>query len=203
VKTGSLAENNPVGQVYFSFRQYVPRSVHLVMKSERDDPSLIAAVRRTVQQIDAEMPLYDVKTMPERLADSLRTQRAAMALCLIFAGLALLLAAIGIYGVLAYSVSQRTREFGIRAALGAGGREVIRLVVGQGLRMAGIGLAVGAAGAFALTRMMSAFLYGVRSTDPGVFLAVTLVLGAVASIASLIPSLRAAHIPPAVALRYE
>jgi predicted permease len=203
VKTGNLAENNPVGQLYFSYKQYVPRSVHLVLRTDRDNPQLIAAIRRTLHQADPELPLYDVKTMPERLAASLTNQRAAMGLCLIFAGLAVLLAAIGIYGVLAYSVSQRTREFGIRVALGAGGRELVGMVVGQGLRMAAVGLAAGAAGAFALTRMMSALLFDVRPSDPAVFLAVAVVLGAVASVASLIPSARAARIPAAVALRYE
>ena len=203
VKTGNLAENNPVGQIYFSYRQYVPRNVHLTLRTERDNPQLIAAIRRTLHQADPEMPLFDVKTMPERLAGSLTNQRAAMGLCLIFAGLAVLLAAIGIYGVLAYSVSQRTREFGIRVALGAGGRELVGMVVGQGLRMAALGLAAGAAGALALTRMMSALLFGVRPSDPAVFLAVAAVLGAVASVASLIPSARAARIPAAVALRYE
>ncbi len=203
VKTGNLAENNPVGQIYFSYKQYVPRGVHLVLRTGRDNPQLIAAIRRTLHQADPELPLFDVKSMPERLAASLTNQRAAMGLCLIFAGLAVLLAAIGIYGVLAYSVSQRTREFGIRVALGAGGREVVGMVVGQGLRMAGLGLAAGAAGAFALTRMMSALLFDVRPSDPAVFVAVAAVLGAVAAVASLIPSARAARIPAAVALRYE
>ncbi len=203
VKTGDLAENDPVGQIYFSYKQYVPRSAHLVLRTERDNPQLIAAIRRTLHEADPELPLFDVKTMPERLAASLTNQRAAMALCLIFAGLAVLLAAVGIYGVLAYSVDQRTREFGIRVALGAGGREVVGMVVGQGLRMAGLGLAAGAAGAFALTRMMSALLFDVRPSDPAVFVAVAAVLGAVAAVASLIPSARAARIPAAVALRYE
>jgi predicted permease len=203
VKIGNLAESNPVGHLYFSYKQYVPRSMHLVLRTERDNPQLIAAIRRTLQQADPELPLFDVKTMPERLAVSLRNQRAAMGLCLIFAGLAVLLAAVGIYGVLAYSVEQRTREFGIRVALGAGGRELVGMVVGQGLRMAAFGLAAGAAGAFALTRMMSALLFEVRPSDPAVFLAVAAVLGAVASVASLIPSARAARIPAAVALRYE
>jgi predicted permease len=203
VKNGNLAENNPVGLLYFSYKQYVPRDVHLVLRTDRDNPQLIAAIRRTLHQADPELPLFDVKSMPERLAASLRNQRAAMGLCLIFAGLAVLLAAIGIYGVLAYSVSQRTREFGIRVALGAGGRELVGMVVGQGLRMAGLGLAAGAAGAFALTRMMSALLFDVRPSDPAVFVAVAAVLGAVAAVASLIPSARAARIPAAVALRYE
>jgi predicted permease len=203
VKTGNLSENNPVGQIYFSYKQYVPRSVHLVLRTGRDTPQPIAAIRRTLHQADPELPLFDVKSMPERVAASLTNQRAAMGLCLIFAGLAVLLAAVGIYGVLAYSVEQRTREFGIRVALGAGGREVVGMVVGQGLRMAAFGLAAGAAGAFALTRMMSALLFDVRPSDPGVFVAVAAVLGAVAAVASLIPSARAARIPAAVALRYE
>jgi ABC-type antimicrobial peptide transport system permease subunit len=170
---------------------------------ERDDPQLIATMRRVLHQTDPELPLFDVKTMPERVAASSRNQRAAMGLCLILAGLALLLAAVGIYGVLAYSVSQRTREFGIRVALGAGGRELAGMVVGQGLRMAAWGLAAGAAGAFALTRMMSALLIDVRPSDPAVFLAVAAVLGAVAAVASLMPSTRAARTPAAEALRYE
>lgn len=203
VKTGNLAESNPVGQIYFSYKQYVPRSVHLTVRSRHDNPQLVAAIRNMLHEADPEMPLFDVKTMPERLADSLRIQRAAMALCLIFAALALLLAAIGIYGVLAYSVSQRTREFGIRTALGAGGREVIGMVFGEGLRMAAVGLAAGAAGAFILTRLMTALLFEVRPSDPAVFLAVAVLLGAVASLASLLPSFRASRIPPAVALRYE
>jgi ABC-type antimicrobial peptide transport system permease subunit len=126
-----------------------------------------------------------------------------MMLCLIFAGLAVLLAAIGIYGVLAYSVSQRTREFGIRAALGAGAKDVVGMVVGYGLRMAAIGLALGAAGAFALTRLMTAMLYDVRPSDPSVFAGVIVLLTAVACVASFVPSARAARIPPATALRHE
>lgn len=203
VRTGNLAENNPVGQVYFSYKQYVPRNVHLALKTQRDNPQLVAAIRNSLREADPEMPLFDVMTMPERLSDSLRIQRAAMVLCLIFAALALLLAAIGIYGVLAYSVSQRTREFGIRTALGAQGGEVVGMVVREGLRMAAVGLATGAAGAIALSRLMTTLLFEVRPSDPTVYLAVAVVLGTVASLASLIPSFRAARIPPAVALRYE
>jgi predicted permease len=203
VKTGSLAENNPVGQVYYSYRQFVPRNGYLVVRTERDDPQLASAIRRELRRLDPEMPLVDAKTMTDRLSGSLRTRRAAMMLCLIFGGLALLLAAIGIYGVLAYSVSQRTREFGIRVALGAGSSELVGMVLKQGLRMAALGLVVGAAGAFAVTRLMTALLFDVRPADPGVFLAVAVVLAAVASLASLIPSARAVRVPPATALRYE
>jgi predicted permease len=203
VKTGDMAENNPVGQIYFHVQQYTPRGFKLVVKTDRDNPRLIAAIRNELRQVDPELPLSDVKTMNERLSRSLSTRRAAMALCLMFAGLALLLAAIGIYGVLAYSVSQRTREFGIRVALGAGAREVIGMVVGQGLRMAAIGLGVGAIGAFALTRLMSSMLYDVRPSDPATFMLAALSLAAVACAASLAPSARAVRIPAATALRYE
>jgi ABC-type antimicrobial peptide transport system permease subunit len=113
------------------------------------------------------------------------------------------LSAIGIYGVLAYTVTQRTREFGIRVALGAGGRDVVGMVVGQGLKLAGIGLLIGISSALLLTRLMTALLYQVKPTDPGVFAAVAAGLGAVALAASLIPSARALRIRPAVALRYE
>jgi predicted permease len=203
VKTGDLAENNPVGQIYYSTRQYPPRGMHLVLKTDAGNPQTVASVRRELQRADPEMPLFDVKTMTERLSTSLANRRAAMALCLMFGALALLLAAVGVYGVLAYSVSQRTREIGVRVALGAGARDVIGMVVGQGLRMAAAGLAIGALGAFAVTRLMSAMLFEVRPSDPAVFLIVTVALAAVAGIASLIPSARAARIPPAIALRYE
>jgi predicted permease len=203
VKTGDLAESNPVGQLYFAYKQYTPRTVHLTVRKARENPLLVSAMRRELQRADPELPLFDTKTMLERLSTSLRSRRAAMTLCLLFAGMALLLAAIGIYGVLAYSVSQRTREFGIRVALGAGAQEVVGMVVGQGLRMAAFGLAVGAAGAFALTRMMRAMLFEVRPADPAVFAVVAVALAAVACTASLIPSARAVRIPPASALRYE
>jgi ABC-type antimicrobial peptide transport system permease subunit len=126
-----------------------------------------------------------------------------MILCLIFGGIALLLASVGIYGVLAYSVTQRTREFGIRMALGAEGRDVMRMVVAQGLKLAAWGLAIGAGGALALTRLMTVMLYDVKPADPGVFVAIAFVLGGVSAIAALIPSLRAVRIRPGVALRYE
>ncbi len=203
VKTGDLAENNPVGQVYYSIRQYPPRDMHLALKTDSGNSQTVTAVRRELRRADPEMPLFDVKTMTERLSSSLANRRAAMALCLMFGVLALLLAAIGVYGVLAYSVSQRTREIGVRVALGAGARDVVGMVVGQGLRMAAAGLAIGAMGAFAVTRLMSAMLFEIRPSDPKVFLIVTVVLAAVSAIASLIPSARAARIPPAVALRYE
>jgi ABC-type antimicrobial peptide transport system permease subunit len=126
-----------------------------------------------------------------------------MVICLAFAALALTLSAIGIYGVLAYTVTQRTREFGIRIALGAGVRDVARMVLRQGVLLAAIGLAIGAAGAVALTRLMSTLLFGVKPTDPLVFAGVAALLMLIAVLASLVPSLRVTRIRPASALRYE
>jgi len=164
---------------------------------------LISTVRREILQADPELPLFDTKTMPERVSTSLVNRRAPMILCLIFGGLALLLSAIGVYGVLAYSVTQRTREFGIRMALGAAMRDVLGMVLWQGLRLAGIGLIIGAAVAFLLTRFIATMLYAVKPADPTVFLLGAAVLGVVAAIASLVPSLRAVRIRPAIALRWE
>jgi predicted permease len=203
VKTGDLAEQNPVGQIYFHYKQFPPRAMHLVLKSDRDDAHLATAIRSRLRNADSELPLFDVKTMPERVSASMTSRRAAMIMCLVFAGMALALAAIGIYGVLAYTVTQRTREFGIRVALGAGARDVIGMVIGHGMKLAVIGLIIGVAGAFALTRLMTRMLYSVKPGDPLVFLVVAAVLMAVALTASLIPSLRAVRIRPAVALRYE
>jgi len=203
VKTGELAEQNPVGQVYFVHTQSPQRDMHLVVKTSRDNPQLISTIRREILQADPELPLFDTKTMPERISASLMDRRAPMILCLIFGGLALLLSAIGVYGVLAYSVTQRTREFGIRMALGAEMRDVLGMVLWQGLRLAGVGLMIGAAVAFLLTRFIASMLYDVKPADPTVFLLGAAVLGAVAAIASLVPSLRAVRIRPAVALRWE
>ena len=203
VKTSDLAEQNPVGQVYFSYKQNVPQDMYVVLKAEREETPMVNALRREVQRLDAELPLFDVKTMPRRLADSLLDRRATMVLCLVFAGLALILSAIGIYGVLAYTVTQRTREFGIRLALGARAGDVLGMVFWQGLRLALAGLGIGVVGAYFLTRIMASLLYQVKPTDPAVFLAVAALLAGVAGLASLAPSLRATRVDPVVALRHE
>ena len=203
VKTSDLADKNPVGQIYFSYKQFVTRDMHLVIRADRDDPRLIPAVRATLLQADPELALFDVKSMPERMASSVASRRAAMIVCLVFAGLALLLSAVGIYGVLAYAVTQRTREFGIRMALGAGTRSVLSMVLGQGLKLASAGLAIGILAAVGLTRLMTSLLFSVKPADPGLFLLVALVLMMVAGAASLIPSVRAVRVRPAAALRSE
>jgi predicted permease len=203
VKTGNLAEQNPVGQVYFHYQQNPPGNMHMVLRGETDKTPLTNALRGALAQIDPEVALFDTKTMSERLSASLLDRRAAMTLCLLFAGLALLLAAIGIYGVLAYSVAQRTREIGIRMALGATMRDVFRMVLGHGAKLTGIGLAIGAASAFLLTRAMASMLFNVKPHDPLVFLATGALLAVVALVASFIPSLRAVWIHPSAALRHD
>jgi len=175
----------------------------VVVKAATDDPRLIETIRRQIQSADPEMPVFGAKTMPELVAASMVNRRAAMALCVVFGTLALLLAAIGIYGVLAYTVTHRTREFGIRIALGAGVRDVVGMMVGQGAKLAGAGLVVGVAEAIVLTRLMSSLLYEVQPGDPAIFLVVAAGLMTVALSASLIPSWRAARIHPAIALRHE
>ena len=203
VKTGDLAEQNPVGQVYFHYKQNAPGNMHVVLRGETDKTPLTNALRGALAQVDPEVALFDTKSMPERVETSLLNRRAAMALCLIFAGLALLLAAVGIYGVLAYSVAQRTREIGIRMALGANARDVLQMVLGQGAKVTGVGLVIGAAGAFLLTRAMASMLFEVKPNDPLVFLATGALLAAVALVASFIPSLRAVWIHPSEALRHD
>ena len=203
VKESDLAQKSPIGEVYYSYRQNPQRREYIVIKTSREDPHVAAAIRAVLHRADPEIALFDAKTMPERLSASVRDRRAAMTICLIFAALALILSAIGIYGVLAYTVTQRTREFGIRLALGAAAGDVIRMVITHGLRLAAIGLAIGAAGAIVLTRLMSPMLFDVKPTDPLVFTTVAAALMGVAVVASLIPSLRAIRIHPSTALRSE
>jgi predicted permease len=203
IKAEDLTDRSPRGAVYFDYKQAPPRTVHIVVKTAAADAQAAAAVRAALLKADPEIPLFDVKTMPERVSGSVRDRKSAMLICLVFALLALTLSAIGIYGVLAYTVTQRTREFGIRMALGASTGNVIGMVMKHGVRLAAIGLAIGVAGAFAVTRLMTTLLFGVRPTDPLVFAAVAVALMTVAIVASVVPSLRVTRIRPAHALRYE
>lgn len=153
--------------------------------------------------MDRQIPVSNVQSMDELLSVSLAEERFDMLLLGAFAGLALILAAVGIYGVMAYTVSQRTHEIGIRIALGAQRGDVVRLVVGQGAKLALAGIIVGLAGAFALTRLMASLLFDVTPTDPLTFAAVAIVLAMVALAACYIPARRAMRVDPMTALRYE
>ncbi|HUI41217.1 MAG TPA: FtsX-like permease family protein, partial [Terriglobia bacterium] len=156
-----------------------------------------------IAAIDPEQPIYNVTTLEQTLSDSVAPRRFNMLLLGIFAAIALALATVGIYGVMAFSVTQRTHEIGIRMALGAERGDVLGLMVRQGLGMTLAGVVFGVGGAWVLTRFLAGFLYGVRPTDPATFVVVSAVLVAVSMLASYIPARRATRVDPMVALRYE
>jgi putative ABC transport system permease protein len=175
----------------------------LVVRTTGDPHALASAVREQVLAVDSNQPIYDVKTMDERVALTLGTHRFAVVLLAIFGAVALLLAAIGLYGVLAFTVSQRTREIGIRMSLGARGRDVLLMVVRQGMSLVLVGIALGLLGAYALTRTVRSLLFEVAPTDALTFLIVPLLLAVVAFIACYLPARRATKVDPLEALRYE
>jgi putative ABC transport system permease protein len=176
----------------------------MVVRTLVSDPTaLTSAAQNAVWSVDKNVPLDKVRTMEQVIADSALRRKFTMLLLTIFAGLALLLGAIGLYGVMAYSVSQRTREIGIRMALGAQRHDVLKLVVKQGMSLAGIGVLVGIAVSLGLTRLMAGLLFGVSATDPLTFILVALGLASVALLANYVPARRAAKVDPMVALRYE
>jgi putative ABC transport system permease protein len=175
----------------------------LAVRTDRDALNYASSVRQQVSALDRDLAVSNVASMEEVFSDSVAARRFSTVLLGLFAGLGLLLAAVGLYGILSYSVAQRTREIGIRMALGAARTDVLSLVAGQGLRLALVGIAVGIVAAFALTRLMSSLLFEVSSTDPATFAAVPLLLFSVALLACYIPARRATKVDPIVSLRYE
>jgi putative ABC transport system permease protein len=196
-------DDKPEAYLYLPHAQVGGNFMTLVVRTERDPSAMTAALRREVLTLDKDQPVFDVKTMEQRLADTGAQKRLTMWLLGVMASVALVLAAVGIYGVIAYSVTQRTHEIGIRMALGAQRGDIIRLVVKQGMLMAVVGVLVGLAASFYVTRVMSGLLFGVSATDPATFAGVALLLAAVALVACLIPARRATRVDPMVALRYE
>src|SRR5215831_9188177 len=190
-------------QLYIPFAVEPQRHVTLVVRSSTDPLRLVSAIRSEVRAVDQDQPVYEVATMEQILADSMARQRFSMMLLAVFAAGALLLAAIGIYGVLSYTVAQRTHEFGIRLALGARAINLLRQVVGQSIKLALIGIAGGMAAAVALTRLLRSLLFEVSATDPMTFAAISGLLMLVALLACYIPARRATKVDPLVALRYE
>ena len=190
-------------EVYVPFRQSVSSDMNLIVKSAADPGSLTSAIRSAVNSIDKDQPIFAIATMQQLLNDSVSTRRITLILLGVFSGLALALAAIGIYGVISYSVAQRTHEIGIRVALGAEPGGVLRMILAQGARIAGAGVAIGLAASFPLTRLMAKLLFSVSAADPLTFAAVAGVLVLVAMLACYIPARRALRVDPTIALRYE
>jgi len=200
---GPGAEESPSMYCPFVQESFAIRMMSLTLRTEGDPTNFVAAVRREVNSIDPDIALADVKTMDQLVSESLGQSRYRGVLLGIFAVVALTLAAVGIYGVIAYAVSQRTREIGIRIALGARKGHIFRMVVGHGMILSLIGVAIGIAASLMLTRFLSSLLYGVSSTDPLTFTSVVLLLISVALAACSIPARRATRVDPMIALRYE
>jgi putative ABC transport system permease protein len=195
------AELSP--NVYLSHRQRACSSVYLTLRTRGDPLLLVDEVRAAVAAENPSVPLYDLMTMEQRIRNSMSRARFNALLLVAFAGLAVVLAAVGLYGVLAYSVLQRTREIGLRMALGARAKDVVQLMVSQGMRLVVVGIALGLAGSLVLTRLMRNLLYEVRPTDPVTFAGVTLLFVCLTFLACYLPARRAAHVDPLAALRQD
>jgi len=202
VKHKGLEGESPV-QYYIPHRQLPVNSVFLVARTAVEPASLSGSVRASIQEVDRELPVYRVTTMEQMVADSMAQRRFAMTLLGIFAFVAMILASVGLYGVMSYSVTHRTNEIGIRMALGASVSDVLRMVVGQGMGLSLAGVVIGLVGALLLTRVMRTLLFSVSATDPLTYGAVALVLVAVSLLACYVPARRATKVDPMEALRYE
>jgi ABC-type lipoprotein release transport system permease subunit len=194
------ASSGLFGAYYFPLAQSPDRGVSIVIRTTQNPESLTSAMRAAVRQVDPSLPVYDVHTMAARLDSALTDRRTPMILALTFAAVALLLAAVGLYGVLAYQVAQRSREIGIRMALGASAPGIFQMVLREGALVVGIGAAVGMAGAWLLRRAVQGQLYEVDAMDPRVIVSVAAVMAVVALVACVLPARRAASTDPAVAL---
>jgi putative ABC transport system permease protein len=189
--------------IYVPHQQIPMREMTLAVRTSTEPLSLAGAVRNQVKELDPDQPITNVRTMTEVISRSVWQPRLYAILFGVFAVVALLLASIGIYGVMSYAVTQRTHEIGIRMALGAQTRDVLRMIIGQGMMLALMGVALGLLGAFALTRIMSSLLFNVSATDPATFVGVSLLLSMVAFLACYLPARRATRVDPMIALRYE
>jgi predicted permease len=204
-KNGKHSQLNeaPVTFVYHPYTQRLPRAFTVHVRAAGDPKALTAGLRRAVAGVSADLPFLDVRTMAEHMQAAVFAQRLGAYMLSGFGVLALLLSAIGIYGVMSYAVSRRTREIGVRIALGAARRDVVGLVVGRAMRLAALGLVIGGAAALGAGRLLQSQLFGISPRDPLTFAAITLLLGGVALLASWLPARRAAAVDPLVALRYE
>jgi putative ABC transport system permease protein len=193
----------PAPEFYLSALQDTFRGMSVVIRSSVEPASLASAVRRAVTEVDKSASVSNINTMEQLVAESVTQPRFNLFLLGLFACVALLLSAAGIYGVTAYSVTQRTHEFGIRMALGAQVSDVLKMILGQGMSLIAVGITFGLVGSFALTRLIKKLLFGVSATDPLTLIAITLLLALVALLACYIPARRATKVDPLTALRYE
>jgi ABC-type antimicrobial peptide transport system permease subunit len=178
-------------------------NVNVIVRSDRDPSSVVAGVRNALERLDPALPVPRMQSVTDIVSESVKPQRFSMTVVALFAGVALALAAIGIYGVLANVVTQQTHEIGVRVALGATASDVLWMVLRRALALMAAGVAMGVAGALALTRVMTGLLYEVRPTDAVTFLGAALVLAVLALVASLVPAWRATRVDPLIALRAE
>jgi putative ABC transport system permease protein len=190
-------------QLFFPYAQQPSASLFLLVRTELDPARLIPALKSQVWSLDVQLPIKEIQTAEAIVGEALSRQRFSLVLMTVFAALAVILAAVGVYGLMAYLVTQSTHEIGIRMALGAQRRDVLKLVVGQGMALSLIGVAIGLALAFGLTRFLASLLYGVGATDPLTFMLISLLLMIVALLACYLPARRAMKVDPMVALRYE
>jgi len=190
-------------EIYLPFRQETSNDMNLVVRSATDPASLVPAIRAAVAAVDKDQPVFGVETMKQLVSDSVSTRRLTLVLLGLFSALALVLAAIGIYGVMSYSVAQRTHEIGIRVAVGAQQKDVLGLVLGEGTRLVLWGVGLGVVSALGFTRLLSSLLFAVGASDPLTYVGVSVALVLVALIACYIPARRALSVDPIVALRYE
>jgi putative ABC transport system permease protein len=202
VKKYSLSQGGRE-EIYFPYTQRPQNQMYLAIRTGTDPLALTNAVRSELLALDSSQPVYEVKSMDQLVSTSLAQRQLNMVLFAAFSAIALILASVGIYGVMSYSVTQRTHEIGIRMALGAQQRGVLALVVRQGMSLALAGVGIGLVSAFALTRLMSSLLFGVSATDPLTFVAIAILLTGVALVACFVPARRATRVDPMVALRYE
>jgi ABC-type antimicrobial peptide transport system permease subunit len=192
-----------VPEFYFAQAQMPVSSLTLVVRTTGDPHTLVAPVRGVVREMDPNAPVFGVLTVDEYLSRSVASTRFNMTLLAAFAAVALIMTAVGLYGVISFSVSQSTREIGIRVALGARAGHALRLVMGRGMMLTLMGLVLGLTAAWGLTRVMSGLLFGVGATDPATFAGVALLLAGVAALACYVPARRATKVDPIVALRSE
>jgi putative ABC transport system permease protein len=201
VRHNDLVNVPKLAELYYPISQKPELGMTILLRAKGDPSQLVSAAREAVQSVDSNLPIFNIRTLETQLSNELVTQRLSVILVGLFSGLALLLAAVGLYGVLAYSIAQRTREIGIRIALGAESRTILSLVVRQGITIVGIGLAAGIISSIVLTHLIQSLLYGVSGTDPVALLTAVGVLALAAFLACLVPALRAIRVDPITALR--